>query len=213
LQPGLVLFCLFPGNDLNDAERFDQWLKAGAGTDYRLWRGDAGDGGAVSRLRGLLMQSYLVTLLRDARRKVSADLSGRTMSFADGSRLELAPAIYARNELMAQPDHPNFRLVLDAAERARALAEQNGSHFLVLLMPTKEEVYLPLLGERPPPGVAPFIPQFEALGIPYFDLTPPLQAHARDCASRPRPSAQRSGPLRPHARAAAGCRDQLGRAT
>ena len=34
LHPGLVLFCLFPGNDLTDAGRFDQWLKAGAGSDY-----------------------------------------------------------------------------------------------------------------------------------------------------------------------------------
>jgi lysophospholipase L1-like esterase len=179
LQPGLVLFCLFPGNDLNDAERFDHWVKAGAGSDYRLSSEDAPEPRVTSRLWGLLMRSYLVTLLRDARKKVFARVSGRTMSFPDGSRLELAPAIYASNGLMARPDHPNFRLVLRAVEQTRALAELNGSRFLVLLMPTKEEVYLPLLDERAPPAVAPFIPQLEAVGIAYLDLTPPLQAHAR----------------------------------
>ena len=81
---------------------------------------------------------------------------------------------------LAQPDHPNFRLVVDAVERTRALAERGGSKFLVLLVPTKEEVYLPLLDEQPPPATAPFAAHFDATGLPYLDLTPDFQARARE---------------------------------
>ena len=38
LRPALVLFCLFPGNDLGDAESFDRWVKAGSPGNYLLWR-------------------------------------------------------------------------------------------------------------------------------------------------------------------------------
>ena len=89
------------------------------------------------------------------------------------------PEIYAANELLGRPEHPNFQLVLDAVEQTRALAAGTGGQFLVLLVPTKEEVYLPLLDERPPPGTAAFAAHFRATGIPYVDLTPSFQARAR----------------------------------
>jgi SGNH hydrolase-like domain, acetyltransferase AlgX len=119
-------------------------------------------------------------LLRDARKRVGSQFSGRTIDFPDGGRLQLAPAVYASNQALAQPDHPNFRMVVDAVERTRALAEQGGSKFLALLVPTKEEVYLPLLDEPLPPATPPFAAHFEATGLPYLDLTPDFQARARE---------------------------------
>ena len=38
LHPDLVLFCLFPGNDLADAGRFEEWLQAGSPGNYAIWR-------------------------------------------------------------------------------------------------------------------------------------------------------------------------------
>ena len=131
-------------------------------------------------LRGVLEQSYLITLLRSGRSRALSSFRGRTIDFPDGSRLQLAPAVYAKNEPLARPDHPNFRLVLETVEQARALAEQGGSQFLVLLVPTKEEVYLPLLDEPPPTAIAPFLAAFDEAGIPYLDLTPNFQASARE---------------------------------
>ena len=171
LHPDLVIFCLFPGNDLYDAGRFDQWVRAGSPGNYRAWRQQSN--------RRLLEQSYLMTFLHYARNQVESGFSNRTINFADGGQIQLAPTVYARGQFMASPDHPNFRLVLDAVKQTRALAEQNGSRFLVLVMPTKEEVYLPLLNEQPPPATAPFVAEFERDGIPYLDLTPHLQAAAR----------------------------------
>jgi lysophospholipase L1-like esterase len=181
LHPDLVLFCLFPGNDLADAGRFEEWLQAGSPGNYAVWRRGPDQDLQVPRsLHDLLDQSYLAMLLRDARRSVGSQFSGRTIDFPDGGRLQLAPAVYASNERLAQPDHPNFRLVVDAVERTRALAERGGSKFLVLLVPTKEEVYLPLLDEQLPPATAPFAAHFGAAGLPFLDLTPAFQAKARE---------------------------------
>jgi lysophospholipase L1-like esterase len=91
-----------------------------------------------------------------------------------------APTIYARNERLAQPNHPSFRLVLDAVRQTQALPAENGSEFLVLLVPTKEEVYLPLVDEEPPPATAPLAAVFDDDGVPYLDLTPHFQSRARD---------------------------------
>jgi lysophospholipase L1-like esterase len=65
-------------------------------------------------------------------------------------------------------------------DRTRALAERDGSKFLVLLVPTKEEVYLPLLDQQAPPGTAPFAAYFDKAGVPYLDFTPAFQAVARE---------------------------------
>jgi lysophospholipase L1-like esterase len=174
LHPELVLFCLFPGNDLADAGRFDQWLKQGSKGNYRLWRQ-----GPDSAARSLLERSYVFGLLQSVPTMMSARLSGRTIDLADG-RVRLAPSLQERNRILAQPDHPYFRLVIDAVDRTRAMAAQDGSQFLVLLVPTKEEVYLPLLDENPPPGTAPFATYFAQAGIPYIDLAPHFQAAARE---------------------------------
>jgi lysophospholipase L1-like esterase len=179
LRPDLVLFCLFPGNDLADAGRFAAWVKAGSPGNYDVWRRSGDEAPARANIRELLEHSYLVALLRHARTTADAHLSGKTIDFPDGEQLQLAPAVYARNETLAQPDHRNFGLVLDAIERTRALAEQNGSGFLVLLIPTKEEVYLPLVDEPSPPATEPFVTQFATDGVPHVDLTPYFQARAR----------------------------------
>ena len=37
-SPALVLFCLFPGNDVGDARLFDRWVKAGSQGNYLMHR-------------------------------------------------------------------------------------------------------------------------------------------------------------------------------
>lgn len=180
LRPNLVLLCLFPGNDLADAERFDEWLQAGSPGNYDEWRQGADRDTDPSSIRSQLERSYVANFLRYARQALGSRFSGRTIHFPDGGRLQLAPTVYARNERLAQPSHHSFRLVLDAVRQAQALAEEGGSQFLVLLVPTKEEVYLPLVDEEPPPATAPFAAQFDDDRVPYLDLTPHFQARARE---------------------------------
>ena len=105
---------------------------------------------------------------------------GETITFGDGQRLQLVPTVYDNDARMADPAHPVFRLVMTTIEKAQRLSQQHGSHFLVVLMPTKEEVYLPLVDKPAPALIENFRPALEAQGIPYIDLMAYFQARARD---------------------------------
>ena len=167
LQPALILFCLFPGNDVGDAGRFDRWVKAGSQGNYLLRRYDDGNDESPRSIRHMLSQSYLVQFLRYTRNNAVSQITARTIDFPDGGQIQLVPAFDDDVERQTRPDHPNFRLVLDTVERTHALAERSGSGFLVLLFPTKQEVYLPLVGdEERPPAITPFVSEFDAGGNP-----------------------------------------------
>ena len=175
LHPKLVLFMLFSGNDLGDTDRFQRWLDADTRLTYQEWQA----GGAV---RGLLERSRLVTFLRGVRKSLSARVQDSTIEFPGGARVQLAPTVLQSNLEMAHPGDPTFELAMATIERARALSREQGSQFLVLLMPTKEEVYLPRIGEPSPPLIEAFRAALDRRDIPFLDLTPELQAHARDAA-------------------------------
>lgn len=179
LEPHLLVFGLFPGNDVADAALFESWLRAGSPGSYDVWRFFRGPVQERKGLRKLLRQSYLLTTMRVLTRDFQSPFSSRTLDFPDGSRIQLAPAAIARNMSGAKPSQPPFQLTMRAIEDGRARARENDAEFLVLLFPTKEEVYLPVLGEPAPAGVAPFAEALERRGIPYLDLTPHFQERAR----------------------------------
>jgi hypothetical protein len=181
LDPKLVLFMLFPGNDLSDAETFRQWLDAGTSASYEDWRIRRGQPDARDPLHVVLERSYLVEFLHSVRRSLTSPVAASTIELDDG-RLQLTPELYASSMEKARPGHPVFEMIMASIKEARAVSSRGGSEFLVLLMPAKEEVYLPLLHEKPPPATAPFAARFEEDGIPYLDLTPPFRAKAREGA-------------------------------
>ncbi len=182
LHPKLVLFMLFSGNDLYDAKWFQQWLDAQTDQTYQEWEMALGVPSDLSWLQQLLAHSRLVTFLRGARRALSARVASTEVDFEDGQRVRLAPGMLQSSIDMAHPGDPVFKLVMTTIERARALTEQQGGHFLVLLMPSKEEVYLPRAGQPAPPLAASLKEGLAERGIDTLDLTPDLQAHARDAA-------------------------------
>jgi lysophospholipase L1-like esterase len=179
LNPKLVLFMLFPGNDMNDARVFEEWLEADTNLTYPDWRSAGGAGGYWSHLRRLTEGSYLMAFQRALLSRLMLGWAGSTLTFGDDQRLQLAPVVYDNDAQMADPKHPVFRLVMTTIEEAQRLSRTHGSHFLVLLMPTKEEVYLPLLDKPAPALIEKFRPALEAQHIPYIDLTPHFQARAR----------------------------------
>jgi lysophospholipase L1-like esterase len=180
LHPKLVLFMLFLGNDLNDAKLFQEWLEAGTNISYDEWR--SGDGAPTPRgmLRNLTSGSYLIAFQRAVRSSLSSTMTSETVTLRGGERVQLVPAIYDNDAVMAEAGHPVSRLVMTTIEEAQTLSRQHGSHFLVLLMPTKEEVYLPLVDKPAPALIEQFRPVLEARGIPFLDLTPHLRAGARE---------------------------------
>lgn len=177
LAPRVVLFGLFPGNDLMDARQFADWLAAGAEGNFHVWRyfgGDVEEPDATP----FWQRSYLYLGLRAFRANARLQSSGKTITFPDGRKVVLAPGMVSRQARRADPDHGDFQLVMEAIEEGRRLAQENDSEFIVLLFPTKEEVYLPLQGEPTPKLVEPFAEELGRRGIPLLDLTPVLMREA-----------------------------------
>ncbi len=187
LRSKLVLVGFFLRNDFWDEEMFERWLKSGAGGSYVIWR-DFGRPASVSlslqqpirnlvssllwRGRLLARKSYLYNLLL----YVSGDFNwwspSATIIFQapNGTRLELQPEDLVSKTKLAQPGNYVFRRVIDALQRVHSLAKENGATVLVVLQPSKEEVYLPLVGESPPDATAPLRAALVERGIPYLDL-------------------------------------------
>lgn len=179
-HPRLLIFGLFPGNDLRDAELFDLWLAAGAEGNYDVWRFFKGRVPGASRgWQSFFEKSYLLTSLAAWKNSLSSPFSSRTVGFPDGTRLRLAAGVRAQSAARANPDNPVFRRVVELMAEVKEQCDKDGTALLVLLFPTKEEVYLPLSGQPAPLSVEPFLVELERLGITHLNLTPHFQDRAR----------------------------------
>jgi lysophospholipase L1-like esterase len=181
LRPRLVLCVLFPGNDINDEAVFARWLRDGHGmsfTDWRMQVAEPGGGGGV--LGPWLEQSYVWQFIREARRRLTTPFSGRTVDFANGQRVRLAPAAYAANVPRSDPGNPDFQRVMRTIEATGEEVAATGARFIVLLMPTKELVYLSHFNEPAPDPLPTFRTELAKQDVAFLDLTPGLQAKAMD---------------------------------
>jgi lysophospholipase L1-like esterase len=187
LHPKLLLVGFFVRNDFWDADMFDRWLKSGAGGNYLVWR-DLGRPKNVSlslqqpigklirslQWRGQLIarKSHLYNLLLYTLGHLKTWVPSETRIFQtpDGSRLELAPGDLVRSIKEARPEHRVFHIAVEALQRLHFIARANGTNVLIVLQPSKEEVYLPLLGEPAPDPGDPLRAVLGELGIPYLDL-------------------------------------------
>jgi GDSL-like lipase/acylhydrolase family protein len=188
LHPKLVIVGFFAGNDFSNAETFDRWLNSGVGGNYMVWR-DFGQPQRVtfslrhlaSSLRSvaeieiypLLRRSYLVNLLRAAR-EAAASPSAQSELFrlADGREIELS-----------RDDTPisdrEFKLTLEALEQIHTTAAGTGAHALIVLQPSKEEVYLPLVTKTEPPDPTKSLREaLHSRGIDYLNLAPAFRERA-----------------------------------
>jgi hypothetical protein len=196
LRPKLLLVGVYPQNDFWDANVFDTWLRSGVGGNFMVWRDFGRPRRVTFRLRDPLYSlesvlrstvlptvrsSYLYTLLRAIRggNEGTAPTPPRTISFADGGRLQLVESQFLDMSAAAQPNRREFRLLLDSLQQIDSLATQHGAHALMVLQPGKEQVYLPLLGETKGDPSGALIPALDRLGIDYLDLAPAFRAHAK----------------------------------
>jgi hypothetical protein len=181
VSPKVVLVALFLRNDLRDATNFDAWSRVERQEDFMtfcidIWLQEGESG--VSQW--LLRKSYLYTLMSDLRAsyRAASHLRGKTVQLADGGRVQLLPRPLAREAHLSSAGEPAFALVLNTLEHLQALATQVQTHHLVLFLPSKEEVYLPIFGEAAADLAAPFRPELEKRGIAYLDLGPHFRQRA-----------------------------------
>lgn len=195
LHPKVLLVGFWTRNDFWDADLFDRWSKSGVGGNYMVWR-DFGRpkktgfdpqepvGSLIKTLRWriplLARSSYLYNLLLEVRStaRTWSPSEVRTFQFSDGSRVRLYPGDFVRKIEGARPERREFSLALRALQRMQSIADENRTHLLIVLQPSKEEVYVPLLGEAIPDASRPLRVALKKLGISFLDLTPIFRARA-----------------------------------
>jgi len=186
LHPQVLLVGFFAGNDFTDAGLFERWLESGVGGNYMVWR-DFGRHtrsslrSPIGSIRGLLRtNSYVYNLLRYGRNVYRRWLSSepKVLRFEDGTQLHLTPTLLMSHTTGAQPDHPEFGLVLRDLQTLHSIAKENGTHVLIVFQPAKEEIYMPFVGEVAPDPGGPLRAALEDLDIPYLDLAESFRQQA-----------------------------------
>jgi lysophospholipase L1-like esterase len=194
LHPKLLLVGVYAHNDFWDAGMFHLWLTAGVGDNYMAWRNfgrplrftfslrdpmGTAEGVFRTRVYPLIRSSHLYNLLRAIRGGSGAEVvATKTLTFADGSRLRLDPNDFRYLTDGAQPDDHEFRLVLDGLRKIHSMAATQGTRVLLVLLPGKEEIYLPLAGEDAADPAGPLRQALDNEGIEYLDLAPVFRARA-----------------------------------
>jgi hypothetical protein len=195
LHPKVLLVGFFARNDFGDAAVFDRWAKSGSETNYLVWRefGEPANtnfsleqpiGDSLSyliwRFHITASESHLYNLLRNAPWYVKRLMSSERKTFkgADGGRLQLSPQSLAAATEDAQSESAPFKMAVEALQTLHSIAGANGTNILVVLQPSKEEVYLPLMGEPAPDPGSPLRMALEQLGVPYLNLVQGFRSRA-----------------------------------
>ncbi|HKU60911.1 MAG TPA: hypothetical protein VJQ44_06805 [Gemmatimonadales bacterium] len=174
LHPRVVLYGVFPGNDLDDQEAFDRWSGEGHPGNFAEWR----IAGGLGHAQPFWERSYLAAALEEAWKHRHDRFAGVTARLADGSRIQLLPSRLVVRAARSHPGDSTFDHVLAAVDRARELAAHSDARLVVLVFPSKEEVYLPLQHLPVPPMTADWVGALRARGLECLDLTGPLREHA-----------------------------------
>lgn len=182
LAPRLVLVGFFARNDFWDTGLFDRWLRTGVGGNYLAWR-DTGrpsrPDAASSPVRRVVRASYLYHAARYVWSAGRRHLSRQAVyAFADGARVQLLPDDFAEKTRGAHPGARELALVVGALERLRGLTAPRGVRLVVAFLPSKEEVYLPLLGAPVEDPTRALRQALAAAGVEFVDLTPTFRAEA-----------------------------------
>ncbi len=195
LRPKLLLVGVFARNDFWDAGVFDRWLRSGAGGNYMVWRDfnrarppslslrhprESLEGLLRFRVLPAFRRSYLFVLLRGLRGGLEGEALAppRTFRFANGRTLELHAEDFLSKMAAAAPDRGVFRLLVDSLQQLHSVASRQGTHVLMVLLPGKEEVYLPLLGVATPDPTGPLRSALDNAAIEYLDLAPGFRTRA-----------------------------------
>jgi lysophospholipase L1-like esterase len=196
VRPKLVIAGLYAQNDFWDAGMFEQWLHVRVPDNYMVWRNFGRPARVTFDLRDPMasaegvLRAYVYPLLRSSRlyNLSRAVLAGQQQQGAgappiaytanDGRRIELDPGNFAMMTEGATPDRPEFTLVLNPLIKLHRMAAAQNAHLLVVLQPSKEEVYMPLLGKpvRDPSGA--LLAALDREGIEYLDLGPVFRERA-----------------------------------
>jgi lysophospholipase L1-like esterase len=186
LRPKLLIVGFFGRNDFWDAGLFDRWLTSGSACSYLAWR-DYGRPTGFDCTESLEWQAslvvrktYVFNLVLAAREAILTQrrAESRTFLFDNGRRLELDLGDLEDKTTGAYPDRREFELVLRTLQDMHSISQREGTQMLVVLQPSKEETYLPLLGESASDPTKSLRENLTQSGIDYLDLAPLFREQA-----------------------------------
>ena len=182
MAPKVLITGMFLGNDLHDAVRFERWLTESPDIDYRRYIlvGDRND--FFFWLKRLANKSYLAAVIRDYMLLSSRDrlFQGETLDLPSGEQVQLIPRFHLRTAATAEPGHQGFDLTIQNTVSLHEKAKAGGSNAVVLIFPSKEEVYGQFLEDDLPDLSARVREELAARDIEYLDLGPAFRDRARD---------------------------------
>ena len=176
LHPQLVIYCIFPANDIPDSRRFREWLASGSPSLMR-WGIEHVGPGSQGFPKNVLERSYLALGMRSVRKNLKSRFTSQTLHLPGGN-MQLAPSLYETRMGEYSPSAPAFQSVVTAVRETKALTDELGAQLLVVIFPTKEEVYLGARGARFPDMVGPVKRALVPGGYDVLDLTEGLRKHA-----------------------------------
>jgi len=185
-QPRDVVLAYFAGNDLFDAERFESWQRGGDKP------GDEATGWRLKKNYRRFETLYLTTLARRAlpARSVSGSQNpARTLGLGfdrgafeipttSGTPLRFALMPPYLQKLVAGraeiEDSRGWQLLRDSLSRMKEICGQHDSRLTVLFVPSKDEVYWPLiersLGQEELQRSVDFISSYNHMNIRVADI-------------------------------------------
>ncbi|HEX5438117.1 MAG TPA: hypothetical protein VFW98_13205 [Gemmatimonadaceae bacterium] len=176
LHPRVVIATVWVASDVDNATQFAHWRSEGAPPDFTAYRERFGTthGGRteLKRIRDALSRSYLLRAVYYAGRGLvrSDSLTGQ-VNFPDGEMLLLS--VRAQRRLARGATRADVALASDfirPLSTLRAAADSDGARFVVVLLPSKEEIY----GATTFPAVLATVRDvraaLSAAGLPMLDL-------------------------------------------
>lgn len=181
LRPKIVLLGFFPANDFWDTEKFLSWLKLGEGGNYLLWR-DFGVNsvGGRSAIEKVLRGSYLYSLTWAVLNPGSENYGRNAIVIheAQGGRLVLLPHTMRQLRQRASPGRREFDEALRALKELDRIVRTADSRMLVVLLPSKEYVYLLVRGALVDDPLKHLYTALDELHLSYLDVTPRFRERA-----------------------------------
>jgi hypothetical protein len=182
LSPKLVIVSLFLANDIYDAEIFDRWQREAPDVDYGRFVEVGAASDAVFWLSRFSGKSYLAALSRDLLSSISDGrlFEGETIELESGERIQIVPQFLFNTAEKISRGDPGFSLTADSLSRISERARSLDMNCLVVLFPSKEEIYGQFLERDFPLLSDSIIAELEQRDIDYFDLAPVFRENARE---------------------------------
>ena len=179
LRPKVVLLGFFPGNDFWDTAKFLAWLKLPDRSNYLLWR-DFGidEDRGLGTVEKVVKTSYVRSLLWAVANPNAEAFDGAVAYEMKGGRMVLFPESLRRLKERASPGRAEFDETFRALKELDDRVRSDHGRLVVVLLPSKEYVYLPLHGAMAEDPMKAVYRALDELQLSYLDLTPRFRERA-----------------------------------